>query len=91
MEPVSGVQLYRRWPNMTGDQQIRCIHSICQMMKEMVDLDFPAYGSLYFPLGSPCIWTNLSASDHIVERFFGIATSAKADTTITLNLTEDPV
>jgi hypothetical protein len=55
MEHSTGVQLHQRWPTMTGDQQIRCIESIYQKVKEMVSIKFPAYGSLYFddsPLGS---------------------------------------
>ncbi|KAJ4374798.1 hypothetical protein N0V83_001874 [Neocucurbitaria cava] len=28
--------------------QIRCVGAICQNLKELVDLNFPAYGSLYF-------------------------------------------
>jgi hypothetical protein len=55
MEHAAGVQLHQRWPDMSGDQQIRCIDAIYRKVKEMVDVKFPAYGSLYFvdaPLNS---------------------------------------
>lgn len=48
MEHAAGVQLHQRWPTMAGDQQIRCIDAIYQKLKDMVDIKFPAYGSLYF-------------------------------------------
>jgi Phosphotransferase enzyme family len=48
MEHAAGVQLHQRWLTMAGDQQIRCINAIYQKVKEMVDIEFPAYGSLYF-------------------------------------------
>lgn len=48
MEHAAGVQLHQRWPSMAGDQQIRCIDAIYQKLKEMVDIEFSAYGSLYF-------------------------------------------
>ena len=65
MEHSTGVQLHQKWPTMTGDQQIRCIKAIYQRVKEMVDLKFPVYGSLYFndsPLGS--------ASQHKLKQGF---------------------
>lgn len=33
---------------MSVDDQIRCVEAICQKLKELADLSFPAYGSLYF-------------------------------------------
>lgn len=33
---------------MAGNQQVRCIEAIYQKAKQMVDIKFPAYGSLYF-------------------------------------------
>lgn len=48
MEHSTGVQLAQRWPTMTGDQQIRCIETVYQKVKEMVDIKFSSYGSLYF-------------------------------------------
>lgn len=48
MEHAAGIQLHQKWPSMAGDQQIRCIDAIYRKVKEMVDIKFPAYGSLYF-------------------------------------------
>ena len=48
MEHAPGVQLHQMWPNMAVDQKVRCIDAIYQKVKEMVDIEFPAYGSLYF-------------------------------------------
>jgi hypothetical protein len=51
MEHASGIQLHEKWPDMAGDQQVRCIDAIYRKIKEMVDLEFPAYGSLYLVNG----------------------------------------
>lgn len=67
MEHATGVQLHQRWPTMAGDQQIRCIDAICQKVKQMVDIEFPAYGSLYFADTS-----FESASKHPVDQRFSI-------------------
>ncbi|KKZ61111.1 hypothetical protein EMCG_04256 [[Emmonsia] crescens] len=48
MEHATGVQLHNKWPDMAGGQQVRCIDAIYQKVKEMVDIEFPAFGSLYF-------------------------------------------
>jgi hypothetical protein len=48
MEHASGIPLHEKWPTMDVSKQIRCIEVICQKLKEIVDLTFPAYGSLYF-------------------------------------------
>jgi hypothetical protein len=48
MEHAAGVQLHEKWPDMAGDKQVRCINAIYRKVKEMVDLEFPAFGSLYF-------------------------------------------
>lgn len=37
MEHAAGVQLHEKWPNMAGDQQVRCIDAIDQKVREMVD------------------------------------------------------
>jgi len=47
MEHAAGVQLHHIWPTMAGDQQIRCIDAIYQKVKEMVEIEFASYGSLY--------------------------------------------
>lgn len=48
MEHARGVQLAQVWPEMDGQQRIRCIGAICQKMKEIGNIDFPVYGSLYY-------------------------------------------
>lgn len=48
MEHASGIPLHEKWPHMDVVDQIKCIEAICQKLKEIVDLTFPAYGSLYF-------------------------------------------
>ena len=40
---------------MAGDQHVRCIDAIYQKMKEAVDLQFPAFGSLYFTNSGLCL------------------------------------
>ncbi|KFY67899.1 hypothetical protein V496_01348 [Pseudogymnoascus sp. VKM F-4515 (FW-2607)] len=37
-----------KWPTMAIDQQINCIDAIYRKLKEVVDIKFPAYGSVYF-------------------------------------------
>ncbi|KAE8151314.1 kinase-like domain-containing protein [Aspergillus avenaceus] len=48
MEHAAGVSLHQKWPSMAGDQRVRCIDAIYRKMKEVVDLRFPAFGSVYF-------------------------------------------
>ncbi|KZF20888.1 hypothetical protein L228DRAFT_270155 [Xylona heveae TC161] len=48
MEHAVGVQLHKIWPAMADDQQVRCIDAIYRKLKEVVDMDFPAFGCLYF-------------------------------------------
>jgi hypothetical protein len=67
MEHSPGVQLHHRWPTMTGEQQIRCIEAICQKAKEMVDVKFPVYGSLYFDHSLPS-----SAVRHKLDQGFSM-------------------
>ncbi|KAJ5426904.1 hypothetical protein N7465_001974 [Penicillium sp. CMV-2018d] len=55
MEHAAGIPLQQKWPYMSGDQKVACIDAIYKKLREMVDLNFSAYGSLYFsttPLGS---------------------------------------
>ncbi|KAE8417453.1 kinase-like domain-containing protein [Aspergillus pseudocaelatus] len=51
MEHVDGVQLHQKWQSLAGDQKIRCIKGIHESLKEVVNLEFPAFGSLYFSDG----------------------------------------
>ena len=48
MKPVPGVQLHGRWEMMTSAEHLSCIESISEMMVQLTELEFPAYGSLYF-------------------------------------------
>ncbi|KAI9039875.1 aminoglycoside phosphotransferase family protein [Aspergillus affinis] len=48
MEHATGVPLRDKWHEMAGDQQVRCIDAIYRTVKEIDDLEFPAYGSIYF-------------------------------------------
>jgi hypothetical protein len=57
MEHASGISLHEKWPIMNVSDQIRCIGAICQKLKEIVDLNIPAYGSLYF-VGTPYLRTS---------------------------------
>lgn len=47
MKHADGVQLHQMWPKMAGEQKIMCIKGIYQKMKEIANVEFPAYGSLY--------------------------------------------
>ncbi|KAJ9660085.1 hypothetical protein H2198_002782 [Neophaeococcomyces mojaviensis] len=47
MDHAPGVSLHEKWNSMTGVQQIGCIDAIIQKLKEMAEIEFPAYGSLY--------------------------------------------
>ncbi|CEL10124.1 hypothetical protein ASPCAL13249 [Aspergillus calidoustus] len=48
MEHASGVPLIEKWNTLAGDQKVNCIASINKAMKEVSDLKYPAYGSIYF-------------------------------------------
>lgn len=65
-EHASGTHLPEIWPRMTGDQRVRCIENIYSNLKEVVDIDFPAYGSIYFA-NNPML-----SSAHALDREFCI-------------------
>lgn len=48
MEHAEGVQLHQKWVQMAGDERVRCIDTIYRKLKEVVDLKFPAFGSVNF-------------------------------------------
>lgn len=48
MDHAAGIQLDQKWPYMSGDQKVRCIDAIYRKLREMADINFPVYGSLYF-------------------------------------------
>nr|POE75562.1 altered inheritance of mitochondria protein 9, mitochondrial [Quercus suber] len=47
MEHASGIQLHQFWPSVTAEDKINFMDTICRISKEMTDIKFPAYGSLY--------------------------------------------
>ena len=47
MEHADGVQLNLMWPSMNRSQRIECIKNIYRTIRQIDDLRFPAYGSLY--------------------------------------------
>ncbi|KAF2876910.1 hypothetical protein BDV95DRAFT_133461 [Massariosphaeria phaeospora] len=47
MEHTSGVQLSQKWETMSIEQKAKCIQSVHEKLKPMVDLEFPAYGRIY--------------------------------------------
>ena len=59
MEHARGVQLHEKWPSMSVEQQINCIKTIAQNIKQTAALDFPAYGSLYFSNGPKNLVSNI--------------------------------
>ncbi|OBT43157.1 hypothetical protein VE00_07719 [Pseudogymnoascus sp. WSF 3629] len=76
MEHAAGTQLHQKWPTMAIDQQIRCIDAIYRKLKEVVDIKFPAYGSVYFAgssLDSTCkrpLDQNFSVGPHCSARYW---------------------
>ncbi|KAG2414267.1 hypothetical protein HFD88_003458 [Aspergillus terreus] len=63
MDHAVGVPLNKRWREPSGDQRVICIDAICRKVKESVDLEFPAYGSLYLADGQAGC-RNQQASDN---------------------------
>ncbi|KAI7780491.1 Altered inheritance of mitochondria protein 9 [Diaporthe eres] len=48
MEYAPGVQLHEIWPQMDSLQHMQCVQDLTLLVKELHDLTFPAYGSIYF-------------------------------------------
>lgn len=48
MRRATGVHLQDRWETMSCLEHLQCVESLARLMKQTVDLRFPAYGSLYF-------------------------------------------
>lgn len=63
MEHAQGVQLHQKWPEMAGDERVICIAGIYQTLKEIVDLEFPAFGSLNFENAIPSDTKKLDLGD----------------------------
>ncbi|KAH8698635.1 phosphotransferase enzyme family protein [Talaromyces proteolyticus] len=53
MEHAEGVQLHKKWPEMAGNERVRCIDGIYRKLREMVGLKFPAFGSVNFEASLP--------------------------------------
>lgn len=51
MDHVPGVQLRRAWPDMTTHQHMLCVKNLTRLVQQMNDLEFPAYGSIFFSDG----------------------------------------
>ncbi|KAI1166394.1 kinase-like domain-containing protein [Nemania serpens] len=51
MDHVPGVQLHRVWPDMTTHQHMLCVKNLTKLVKQMNDLEFPAYGNIFFADG----------------------------------------
>ncbi|PYH73311.1 uncharacterized protein BO88DRAFT_440608 [Aspergillus vadensis CBS 113365] len=47
MEHATGVQLHKKWHEMGDKKRIKCIDAIYRKLKEVVDLQFPCFGSLH--------------------------------------------
>lgn len=48
MEEAPGVQLHKKWPQMNSLQHMHCVESMVALIKEMSNIRYPAYGSIYF-------------------------------------------
>lgn len=47
-EHAEGTNLHFKWPDMTDAQRMKCINNIYRCLKDLDDITFPAYGSIYF-------------------------------------------
>lgn len=63
MECAPGIPLQQQWTRMSGDQKVRCIDAIYSKLREMVDIEFPAYGSLYFSGALPDTFPRVPLND----------------------------
>lgn len=48
MERVSGVQMFKKWDEMGESSRISIIKRLTQWERELAEIPFPAYGSLYY-------------------------------------------
>lgn len=48
MEHVDGVQLHERWPTMNSLQRMLCVKELGMLTRDMANLTFPGFGSIYF-------------------------------------------
>ncbi|KAK2747769.1 hypothetical protein FQN57_001799 [Myotisia sp. PD_48] len=47
-EHIEGIQLHEQWPTMDSVQHMECTKTLALIVRDMVKLDFPAYGNIYF-------------------------------------------
>ncbi len=48
MEKAPGVQLFKVWNDITETDRLELIKRLTQLERQLTDIRFPAYGSLYF-------------------------------------------
>lgn len=48
MKHAIGVQLNSIWPSLPAETRLYSLKSIAECMAQMMKLDFPMYGSIYF-------------------------------------------
>lgn len=48
MEKVPGVQIFKKWDEMGEHNRISLIKRLTQWERELFEIQFPAYGSLYY-------------------------------------------
>ncbi|KAL2817159.1 kinase-like domain-containing protein [Aspergillus granulosus] len=84
MEHATGVPLQEKWHKIAGNQKVRCIEAIYKTIKEVVDLEFPAYGSIYFDdtLGSASklpLGDGFCVGPHCGTRYWGTNVGERRD------------
>lgn len=50
MERVPGVQIFKKWDEMGESNRVSIIKRLTQWERELSEIQFPAYGSLYFKI-----------------------------------------
>jgi hypothetical protein len=77
MEHASGVPLIEIWHDKAGDQKVNCIRSVNKTMKEIFDLQFLAYGSIYLddlldPIDKEPFDTGFCIGPHCGTRYWDV-------------------
>ncbi|WEW59407.1 hypothetical protein PRK78_004879 [Emydomyces testavorans] len=47
-EHVEGVQLHEKWPDLNSKEHMLCTKALSLKIRDMANLDFPAFGNIYF-------------------------------------------
>ena len=61
MEKISGVTLSTVWPKYNEKQRTTVLNQVAHITKELMDLSFPTFGSIYFDtceVGTKCLVSN---------------------------------